>query len=355
MPQFTSPRMRGLCKDYREYPRQWRPEGKTEGLGSEEKAPAAMLHEQHARHPSPGEWSPTARDIMVFHFSIGGELIEFFRSLDCRKVLVYHNITPPKYFAAVDPNAAKRLEEGCAKLELLQDCVDLAIADSEFNKSGLVAAGYRNVEVVPPLIDFESLDGEPDPDVLKRYSDNFVNVLFVGRVVPNKKFEDLIKTFHFYFKTIDARSRLLLVGSYAGTGRYYSYLMGLVGELDARGVIFTGHVNSRELIAYYRLADVFLCMSEHEGFCIPLLEAMHFQAPVIAFRSSAVPETLGDASIVVNRKEPELVAEMIHELVTNRAFREEIIRRQNRRLAEFGLNRVGGRWRECLSSVLPQG
>jgi glycosyltransferase involved in cell wall biosynthesis len=352
MPQFTSPRMRGLCTDYREYPRSCRSEGGTRGLASEEKAPAAMLHEQHARHPSPGEWSPTARDIMVFHFSTGGELIEFFRGLDCRKVLVYHNITPPEYFAAVDTDAAKRLREGYAKLESLRDSVGLAIADSEFNKSGLLAAGYRNVEVVPPLVDLELLDEEPDQDVLRKYSDNFVNVLFVGRVVPNKKFEDLIKIFHFYYRTINPRSRLLLVGSYAGTGRYYSYLMGLVGELDARGVIFTGHVNFRELIAYYRLGDVLLCMSEHEGFCIPLLEAMHFQVPVIAYRSSAVPETLGGASIVVNWKEPELVAEMIHELIANRAFRAEIIRRQNRRLADFSKRAIGQRWRECLTPWL---
>jgi glycosyltransferase involved in cell wall biosynthesis len=322
MPEFTSARMRGLCNDYREY------------LARRGTGP---------------------RDVLVFHFSIGGKLVEFFRNLRCRKVLVYHNITPPEYYAAIDPGAAKRLEEGYARLESLRDCVDLALADSEFNKSGLVAAGYRNVEAVPPLLNFASLDAEPDARVLQKYPDNFVNILFVGRVVPNKKFEDLIKVFYFYQKTIHAGSRLLLVGSYAGTGRYYSYLRGLVAELDVRNVIFSGHVDFRELLAYYRLGDVFLCMSEHEGFCIPLLEAMHFGVPVIAYRSSAVPETLGGASIVVSRKQPEVIAELIHEVVTNRAFREAIVRQQKRRLANFDRNRIGGLVRASLKGLLGQG
>ncbi len=319
MPQFTSPRMRGLCRDYREYPA-------FSGSNPE--------------------------DIMMFHFSVGGELIEFFQRLKCRKVLVYHNITPPEYYAAVDTGAAKRLKEGYARLESLRESVDLALAESEFNKSGLVAAGYRNVKVVPPLIDFQSLDADPDPEILRKHAGNFVNILFVGRVVPNKKFEDVIKVFYFYQKTVNPRSRLFLVGSYAGTGRYYSYLRGLVSELDLRDVVFSGHVELRELLAYYRLADVFLCMSEHEGFCIPLLEAMHFQIPIIAYRSSAVPETLGGASVVINEKQPELIAEMIHEVLTRREFREEIVRQQNRRLADFDPAIVSERWQNCLQPWL---
>jgi len=317
MPQFTSPRMRGLCTDYREY-----------------------------------RDSEDPRDIMIFHFSIGGELIAFFRGLKCRRALFYHNITPPNYYAAVDAGAAKRLEEGYARLEALSESVDLAIAVSEFNKKGLTAAGYRNVEIVPPLIDFSSLNAEPDPKILRKYPDSFVNILFVGRVVPNKKFEDLIKVFYFYQKTVNPRSRLFLVGSYAGTGRYFSYLRGLAAELDVRDVIFTGHVEFAELLAYYRLADVFLCVSEHEGFCIPLVEAMHFEVPVIAYRAAAVPETLGGSSILVDRKQPERIAEMVQEVISRRDLREEIILRQNRRLAEFGREAVSRRLRASLGAWL---
>ncbi len=343
MPQFTSPRMRGLCADYREY--LWRcraPDSAPAGGGSQ----ARRSGIRDARS------STEPRDIMLFHFSIGGELVEFFQNLKCRKVILYHNITPPNYYAAVAPDAATRLEEGYRRLELLSESADLALADSEFNKSGLEAAGYRNVEVIPPLIDFKSLGEEPDAEILRKYPDSFVNIMFAGRVVPNKKFENLIRVFYFYQKTVNPRSRLFLVGSYAGTGRYYSYLRGLVAELDVRDVVFTGHVEFRELLAYYRLADVFLCMSEHEGFCIPLLEAMHFQVPIIAYHSSAVPETLGGASIVVNEKQPEPIAEMIHEIVTRRDFREEIIRRQNRRLPDFRHDLVSQRWHECLAPWL---
>lgn len=317
-PHFTSPRMRGLSMDYREY-----------------------------------RDSGNPHDAMIFHFSIGGELIAFFENLECRKVLFYHNITPPHYYAAVDAGAARRLEEGYARLESLRETVDLALAVSEFNKSGLVAAGYQNVKVAPPLIDFTSLDAGPDPDVLRKYNDTFLNILFVGRIVPNKKFEDLIKVFYFYQKTVNPTSRLFLVGSYAGSGRYYSYLRALVSELDVRDVVFTGHVEFAELLAYYRLADVFLCLSEHEGFCIPLLEAMYFHVPVIAYRAAAVPETLGGASIVVNSKKPEVLAEMIHEFVTRRPFREAIIRRQSLRLTDFSAEGVSRRLRQCFGDWLP--
>ena len=324
MPQFTSARMRGLCVDYRE-------------------------------HRDSGD----PRDIMLFHFSIGGELVEFFRNLKCRKILFYHNITPPEYYAAIDPASARRLEEGYARLASLRDCVDLALADSEFNKSGLVAAGYTNVEVIPPLIDFGVLDQEPDMNMVRRRADISTKILFVGRIVPNKKFEDLIKIFYFYQKTVNPQSRLLLVGSYTRESRYYAYLRGLVTELkmaaDVRDVVFAGHATFRELLAYYRLADVFLCMSEHEGFCIPLLEAMHFGIPIIAYRSSAVPETLGGASVVVNTKEPELVAEMIHEVVTNREFRERIIEQQNRRLSDFRRDKIAALVRERLRPLIEQG
>jgi glycosyltransferase involved in cell wall biosynthesis len=317
MPQFTSPRMRGLCTDYREY-----------------------------------RDSGNPRDVMIFHFSIGGELVTFFRGLKCRRALVYHNITPPNYYAAVDPEAARRLEEGYARLESLSESVDLAIAVSEFNKKGLTATGYGKVEVVPPLIDFSSLNGEPDPEVLGKYTDSFVNVLFVGRVVPNKKFEDLLNVFYFYQKTVNPRSRLFLVGSYGGTERYYSYLRGLAAELGVRDVVFAGHVDFAELLAYYRLADVFLCMSEHEGFCIPLVEAMHFQVPVIAYHAGGVPETLGGSSILVNEKQPPLIAEMIQEVISRGDLREEIIQRQNSRLAEFGREVVSERLRACLGEWL---
>jgi glycosyltransferase involved in cell wall biosynthesis len=317
IPHFTSPKLRGRCRDYRAY-----------------------------------KDSGDRRDVLVFHFSTGGELVGFFRKLNCRKVLFYHNMTPPEYYVAVDAGAARRLEEGYAKLESLRETVDLVVTVSEFNKSCLEASGYRNVKVVPPLVDFESLEQEPDSEVLQKYSDNVVNILFVGRVVPNKKFEDLIRTFYFYHKTIEPRSRLLLVGSYAGMGRYFSYLTGLVGELDARGVVFAGHVDFRELLAYYHLADVFLCMSEHEGFCIPLLEAMHLQVPVIAYRAAAVPETLAGASVVVNKKEPELIAEMIQEVVRHGAFREEVIRRQNLRLADFSRETVSEQVQDLLKTLV---
>src|SRR5690606_3919553 len=148
---------------------------------------------------------------------------------------------------------------------------------------------------------------------VERFSkDGYTNLLFVGRIAPNKKQDDIIKIFYYYKKFINPESRLILVGSYIGMERYYSELIKLVNDLDLQDVFFTGHIPFESILAYYQISHLFLCMSEHEGFCVPIVEAMLFDLPIIAYRSSAVPATLGNAGFVVSEKNYKAIAELIH-------------------------------------------
>jgi glycosyltransferase involved in cell wall biosynthesis len=162
-----------------------------------------------------------------------------------------------------------------------------------------------------------------------------VNVLFVGRVCPNKRFEDLIKVFYLFQKTARLRSRLVLVGALDPKDPYVHYLRGLVRELDVRDVVFKPGLSQPALNACYRTAHAFLCMSEHEGFCVPLVEAMHFGVPIIAYAQEAVRETLGGAGVLVYEKNFEAVAELLDLVTTDRAMRERIAAGQRRRLEAF--------------------
>ena len=144
------------------------------------------------------------------------------------------------------------------------------------------------------------------------YDDDWVNLLFVGRVIPNKRIEDVIRFFHAYKTYFNPRSRLLLVGAHSGFERYLSLLHHFIATIGAKDVHLVGHVSNEELVAYYELADVFVCASEHEGFCVPLVESFHMGVPVIAYAATAVPSTMDGAGILYTDKDPLHVAGLIN-------------------------------------------
>ena len=171
--------------------------------------------------------------------------------------------------------------QGIKAAKRLAKTADYAIAVSEYNKQDLIRLGFTcDIEVLPILIPFEDYEKKPNAGVLRRYDDDYVNILFTGRIVPNKKQEDVIETFYYYKKYINPKSRLILAGSYVDVGKYHEKLELFARKLGLADVIFTGQIRFDEILAYYRLADVFLCMSEHEGFCVPLVEAMYFDVPM---------------------------------------------------------------------------
>jgi glycosyltransferase involved in cell wall biosynthesis len=274
-------------------------------------------------------------NIVIFHFSIGSETTDYFKRIPDRKVLIYHNITPGRYYRSVYDGRELILAQGRNELKTLASVPDLSLADSSFNASELTEAGFGNVNVMPIIINMDHLNCPPDKSIINRYSDGVKNVLFVGRIVPNKRFEDLIKACHAYRLFLNRGVRLLLVGSHIGLERYLALLRNMVRELKLDNVLFTGHIRLDQLTAYYRVADLFLCMSEHEGFCIPLLEAMKFDVPIIAYDAGAVPETLGGSGALVYEKDFPHIAELMDVLLNDPSVRDGIIRRQRERLKEF--------------------
>jgi len=282
---------------------------------------------EHQEHSSSG-------NIMIYHFSIGAMASDYFQNIPDTKVLIYHNITPAHYFAMINPEMARFLEEGRRELLELAPVTDLALGVSEYNRREMEEAGFTNTDVLPLTVDWSGMDGKPDRKVLRRHLNQGEILLFVGRLVPNKKIDDLLKAFY-YFKLIKPRSKLILVGKYKDTLKYYDYLQTIIHDLDLKDVVFSGHTTHAELLAYYRLASVYLCLSEHEGFCLPLMEAMHFGVPVMAYAAAAVPDTMGDAGILIKEKNYPAIAEMAAFVCDNPELRRKISEGQSRRLANF--------------------
>ena len=281
--------------------------------------------------------SSDPNNILIIHYSIGygDKLLDFVKSLPDKKLMIYHNITPPEFFHGINPEYERLTKAGRIELASIRGIIDLALGDSEYNRKELNSLGYRNTGVLPIVIDFEKYNTPADDIIVKKYDDDYTNILFVGRVSPNKKFEDVIKSFYYYKKYINQKSRLFMVGSSTGMDKYSNYLKLLVDKLGINDVYFIGHIKFEELMAYYKLADAFLCMSEHEGFCVPLIECMYFKIPIIAYNSSAIPYTLGDSGILVDDKDHKEIAELINLVVEDKTIRDSLINNQSIRLESF--------------------
>lgn len=269
-------------------------------------------------------------NLLILHFSIGAGVSTFAYHLPDPILLVYHNITPARWFQTFHPHLAGLCYHGRRELQAFVPRVRLAVGDSEFNRAELEAVGFHPTGVLPLLLDQERLDRPPNEVVVEMFDDEKVNFLFVGRVIPNKCFHDLIKVFAFYQKFIDRNSRLLLVGEWVGFEKYYEALVRMVDDLELKDVVFTGHVEDDDLVAYYQVADLFLCLSEHEGYCVPLVEAFRFGVPVMAADAGAVPDTLAGAGVLIRQKRIDEIALMAHAIVTDQELSGKIVQAQDR-------------------------
>jgi len=278
-------------------------------------------------------------DILMYHFCIGNELNYRVVNYSCRRILIYHNITPPTFFRGINHSWELSCVEGIKGARFLADKMDYCLADSEFNKRDLIKMGYKcPIDVLPVLIPFEDYKKEKEQKVIEQFGDGKTNIIFVGRIAPNKKHEDIIESFAYYKKYFDADARLFLVGSYSGMERYRQSLNKYIEYLEVEDIYFTGHIKFSSILAYYGIADIFLCMSEHEGFCVPLIEAMFFNVPIIAFDSTAIAETLGGSGILVKEKKHLEIAGLIHRIMQNSNLRKNIIYEQQERLKAFQQN-----------------
>lgn len=301
----------------------------------------ALTIDDDLRHEVRPFADPAARagDVTIFHFALPSPMTEAFATLDGVRVLQYHNVTPAYFFAPYDPQLFRLAALARRELATLAGRVDLALGDSEFNRQELEALGFSPTGVLPIAVDLERLRNAPRRPALEEIlSDGLVNILFVGRIAPNKRIEDHLRLAEHYKRYVDAYYRFIFVGRTDAVPAYYRTIRALLAEYRMRPdrFIFTGPVPDDELAIYYRWAHAYLSLSEHEGFCVPLVEAMAADVPVVAYAAGAVPETLGGAGVVFRPKDLEYAAELLGLVIYDEAVRAQVIAGQRRRLQAFG-------------------
>ena len=289
-------------------------------------------------------------DVILWHFSIGTSLFDLAAGFNGKVVMRYHNITPYQYFTGINPQLELDCRVGRIQLARAARFVNLAIGDSAYNQNELDELGYINTGNCPIMLDLAKYAPVQPPARLAHLAQGGPNILHVGRFMPQKRYEDLIRTFHFLRK-IKPEAKLILVGGWDGLEIYQACLGELVESLDPDNVIFTGRVSDADLRAIFGLCQVYLCLSEHEGFCVPLVEAMKMDLPVVAKRSTAVGETLGHAGVLLDYYSPSHAAEVIAALVDDRDRLREVRWSQQRRLEDFAPDKVWTRFRSLLDQV----
>jgi glycosyltransferase involved in cell wall biosynthesis len=297
----------------------------------------------------------TRADATIFHFALPSPMTEAFARLDGARILQYHNVTPAHFFAPYDPALFRLAALGRRELATLAGRVDLALGDSAFNAAELASMGFERTGVMPIAVNLERLTGAPRRPALERIlGDGLVNILFVGRIVPNKRIEDHIRLAEVYKRYVDSYYRFIFVGRTDGVPAYYAQIRALIDEFQMLPdrFWFTGPVPDEDLAAFYRWADVYVSLSEHEGFCVPLVEAMATDVPVVAYAAGAVPETLGGAGLLFSPKDLEIAAELLGTVVYDHDVRAQVLEGQRQRVEAFRPAAVESALRGVLASVI---
>ncbi|MCB1192720.1 MAG: glycosyltransferase family 4 protein [Leptospiraceae bacterium] len=279
------------------------------------------------------------KDAIIFHFSMSSKLTTFIQSHKGIKILIYHNITPSHFFEKFDSKFVELCKRGREELSRLKNSCDFVFCDSDYNAHELQEIGFKNVETIPIVFPEKIWKIPPDKYTLQKFQDGRKNILFVGRMAPNKKQDDLI----YLLKEIlemDKNVRLILVGHYETREIYFLYLKKIIQKLNLEdSVVLAGSISQSELIAIYRAADLYCSMSEHEGFGVPIVEAMWHDVPVMAYNAAAVPETLGNSGILFNnKKELKRLAALSLLMMNDRDLRQKIIYSQRERREYFLLD-----------------
>jgi glycosyltransferase involved in cell wall biosynthesis len=315
----------------------------TDGFG----ASVARPDKEYAEHMGAGG------DLLIYHYSVYCSNYKQYLETSNRRILIYHNITPPEYFAPYDKGVAEFCRLGRELLPGLAGC-DLALGDSEYNRLELVGMGFddERTGVLPIFVDYGGLlEQKRDARILKA-CDGAFKVLFVGRAVPNKRIEDVIRTFFYFHRCIDSSSHLFIVGP-SWVDRYDEQLRWLADSFGLMGrVHFTGRVSAADLASYYAASDLFLSMSEHEGFAVPLVESMAFDLPVLAYNSTAIPYTLDGAGVTFNDRDPSRVGELMEIVRSSDGVRSALVESGRERLKHFSPEAVRENLRDALVRVL---
>ena len=277
-------------------------------------------------------------DSVILHYSLGSPLNPLYQGLTgARRSLIYHNMTPPQWFRSVNPRVVSDLVQGHAELPVLAGVSDQLIADSTFNAKELADLGFA-ATVLPLPVGGTRWGGEANAGITSLLARTpALHLLHVGRLAPNKCIEDILKVFYFIHHYVEPNSKLWLVGIDTDTEVYSFHLKRFAAELGVRdAVMFTGGRADEEVRAFYRGSSVYLGMSEHEGFCLPIVEAMAEGLPVVAFAAGAVPETMGNAGVLVREKRHAEIAEVIGRIYRDTAFKHDLVTAGRKRAQDFG-------------------
>ena len=299
------------------------------------------------------DYNGSTHDIVFHHYGLASAAAECFAAAAAQKILIYHNITPPEFFRGFDDDVAQQLTVARRSVAGLAGQCHAVWAVSQYDADDLTALGVANVRAFPLVFSKEPIDLTPDYRVLALANKALQTLLFVGRLAPNKRIEDLIQAFAFYHYRINPFSRLIIVGSNRSCPRYFTMLKMLVGDLDLPNVCFEGFASPDGLVAYYKLADLFVSCSAHEGYGLPLVEAMYHRVPVIARAVGGTPEALGGAGVLYDDLTHAELAELIHRVASDRALRGEILTAQQRRIATLLARPIEQELRELLAPFLP--
>jgi glycosyltransferase involved in cell wall biosynthesis len=279
---------------------------------------------------------------LLYQASIGSPVYDILSARSEPKLVNYHNITPAGLLREWEPAVAYEASLGRTQLARLAPQSSFAVADSAFNESELVALGYSGTAVVPLLIDMQAKSPSPDPALAaaleaRRAREGGADLLYVGKISPHKAPHDLVKMLDVLRLTVDPAARLHLVGSPLGE-TYEPALRSFVSELGLDPVVnFAGSVSGAELEAYFQAADVFVMASDHEGFCVPLGEAMGHGVPIVAYGVTAVPETVGGAGLVLPDKSAALFAAAVGRVLGDARLRAVLAAAGRERAAGFDL------------------
>jgi glycosyltransferase involved in cell wall biosynthesis len=295
----------------------------------------------------------------LYHLSSGSPVADVIRARAEPKMLDYHNITPGELFGSWVPWAVEEAAVGRRQLDDLIAATFFAFADSAYNDAELHADRSLPTRVVPPLFDPSALGAGVDGDLVARRREQRAgggaDWLFVGRVTPSKAQHDLVKALACYRRFYDGHARLHLVGSAMGED-YPRALRRFAARLGLDGAVhLTGPVTDAQLAAYYTTSDVFVSASEHEGFCVPVVEAMHFEVPVVAYRAGAVPDTAGAGALVLDDKSPMSMATAVHRVLVDASVRSRLVEAGACRAEEFSLARGRARWTVAIEEALQVG
>ena len=298
-----------------------------------------------------GDFSADLEDIVIYHMTTGTSFNRWVWNYPRKVVLFYHNITPARYFFGNAWGSWLKCLRGRHDLKTIAKNTFFAWGASEYSRQELKDVGIAQTAVLPIVVEPETYTTRGEDESVLRYKDGRLNLLVVGRGVPHKKQDEAIEAAAWYRDHVSPDIRLVLIGNIKPS--YEKKLRDLVKKRGMEeNVLFAGQVTDEELCTWYRIADGLLCLSEHEGFCVPLIEAMIFGLPIFAKPAAAVPETLGSAGVLLSDTSPQGIAEAVRRTMADELALARLKKGRTERLAVFSPVNVKSRLEADMKEIV---